>query len=305
VRTLTYPNRDLRALPLVASEVLESLYQHRLLTTRQIHLMHTPHASRRWTRHVLTGLTRRGLTSYVRARKGGGGLYFLTPAGADAVELITTRAEMRRKLISAEQAAGPLRAHTLAVNEAGIAFLIAARARRDECGPLGWQHEIVHPVGRKRGELLIADALLSYLQHRLDGELAFHYRLLELDRATVPSDTLATKLARYTRLYRYTPESQREPLWRRRYPVFPGIICVLAGQPRSVLERRARTVLALCHEDAELRRTPQVEISLCLLDDLDAHGPFAAIWQRPDQPDQHLDWLGSPAADNRDRGPAR
>ena len=40
-------------LPAVATEVLTSLYQHRLLSTTQIHAMHTPGRTRRWAEHVL------------------------------------------------------------------------------------------------------------------------------------------------------------------------------------------------------------------------------------------------------------
>lgn len=288
---------DLQAQPVIASSVLESLYEHRLLSTRQIHRMHTPDASMRWTRTLLTGLRRRGLVSFVRTTDGGGSVYFLTPMGAETLELSTARTQQsRRKLITPAQATGPLRAHTLAVNETAIAFLLSARERGDEFGTLAWRHEIAHPISPRRGELLIADALLTYLRYGPKGELIFHYRLLELDRATLPTDTLAAKLARYAHLYHYTPAGQQTHGWQSRYPVFPGVICVLAGQSRPVLERRAQTVLALCREDPHLARTPQVELSICLLCDLTTHGPFAAIWQRPDD-ERRLDWLGHPARD--------
>jgi hypothetical protein len=128
-------------------------------------------------------------------------------------------------------------------------------------------------------------------------ELTFHYRLLELDRATVPTDTLADKLARYADLYRHTPSSQgqasAQPAWQTRYPIFPDIICVLAGQPRAVLMRRKQTVLALCREDHQLQRTPEVRVSLALLEDLQARGPYAPIWRQPEDPTRALDWLGA------------
>jgi Replication-relaxation len=292
---------DLQALPAVAGEVLESLYQHRLLSSHQIHRMHTPGASMRWTREILTGLRRHDLVDFLRAADGGGSVYFLTPKGTDAVELLPARAQPRRKLITPAHAAGPLRAHTLAVNETGIAFLASARERGDEFGTLAWRHEIAHPIGHRRGELLIADALFTYLRYGPDGELIFHYRLLELDRATLPTDTLAAKLARYARLYRYTPTGRKTPGWQARYPVFPGVICVLAGRPQRVLDRRAQTVLALCREDPELTRTPEVEISICLLCELATRGPFAAIWQRPGD-ERRLDWLGHPARDTSHDG---
>jgi hypothetical protein len=286
-------------LPTIATELLTSIYQHRLLSTAQVHAMHMPGRTRRWAEQVLAQLAARGLTTFVRPGKNGPRLYYLTPAGAQAVEHVPTRVETRRKLITPEQAAGPLWQHTLAVNEVGIAFMQAARARGGDFGPFAWRHEIAHhapAAGHARGELLIADALLTYLA--IDQETTFHYRLLELDRATVPTDTLAAKLARYTDLYHHAPagrggQASSQPAWQARYPIFPDIICVLAGQPRAALTRRAQTVLALCREDPQLQATPEVRVSLALLEDLQAKGPFAAIWRDPKDPGQTLDWLGN------------
>ena len=63
-------------------------------------------------------------------------------------------------------------------------------------------------------------------------------------------------------------------------------------------------MLALCREDPELARTPQVEISICLLCELATQGPFAAIWQRPGD-ERRLDWLGRPARDTDHDGTGR
>jgi hypothetical protein len=293
-------------LPAVATEVLTSIYQHRLLSTAQVHAMHTPSRTRRWAEQVLAQLALRGLTAFVRPGRGGPRLYYLTLAGAQAVELIPTRVETRRKLITPEQAVGPLWRHTLAVNDTGIAFMRAARERGDDFGALGWRHEIAHQaptVGHGRGELLISDALLTYLALGPDHELTFHYRLLELDRATVPTDTLAAKLARYADLYRHAPTNRGQPsgkpAWQARYPIFPDIICVLTGQPRTALTRRAQTVLALCHDDPQLQSTLEVRVSLALLEDLQRDGPFAPIWHQPRNPAQALDWLGHLPASSR------
>lgn len=286
-------------LPAATTEVLTSIYQHRLLSTSQIRAMHLHGHSRRWNERVLAELTRRGLIAFVHPSRNRPRLYFLTLAGAQAVETIPTRAETRRKLITPEQAAGPLWRHTLAVNDLGIAFMRAAREHHDDFGPFAWRHEIAHHApkpGHARGELLISDALLTYLTHDRDGQLTFHYRLLELDRASVPTDTLAAKLARYADLYRHAPTNRGQPsgkpAWQARYPIFPDIICVLAGQPRTALLRRAQTVLALCQNDRQLQRTPEVRISLALLEDLQTHGPYAPVWRRPENPMQTLDWLG-------------
>ena len=119
-----------QVLPPVAVEVLESLYQHRLLTGSQINQLHTPGRTLRWTRRLLTPLHEHELI----ARAGGPhnyALWYLTDHGADTIEAISKRAERRRRLSSPEQAAGPLRAHTLAVNDVGIAFARTASLNDD------------------------------------------------------------------------------------------------------------------------------------------------------------------------------
>jgi hypothetical protein len=83
-----------------------------------------------------------------------------------------------------------------------------------------------------------------------------------------------------------------EPLWRSRYPVFPPVHCILTGGSRAVLERRRSTTIALLRSDPRLARAPEVSISICLLEDLQAKGPFAAIFRDVREPGQPVDWLG-------------
>jgi hypothetical protein len=281
-----------------AVAVLESLYQHRLLTTRQARQLHAPHARREGTQRTLASLRRAGLAASVRL-PGRLMVWYLTEAGVRAAEAIPNRVETRRKLIPRDHAAGPLQQHTLAVNDVGIAFVNTARIHGDECEPLAWRHEIAHALGPAPGrrgiEQLIADAVLTYQLNEPD-ETSFHYRFIELDRANRATNDLSRRLARYARLYRHTTrpdgkQSQPVPLWTLLYPIFPEVLVVLAGKPRHRLERRRQTVLDLCRQDDLLLATPQVRLSICLLDDLTEHGPFAPIFHRPAD-DHPTDWLG-------------
>lgn len=77
--------------------------------------------------------------------------------------------------------------------------------------------------------------------------------------------------------------------------MFPDVLCVLAHQPRSRLERRLRTTINLCRTDPLLQRESAVQVWLCLLDDLRADGPFAPIFVSHRQPTQLVDWLGADA----------
>jgi hypothetical protein len=279
--------------------VLESLNQHRLLTTAQVHELHMPHASRRWAQEQLALLGEMGLASSTLLSKRRLG-WHLTERGAAAVETIPSRAETRRKVIPPEQAAGPLQAHTIAVNDVGLAFVRAARADGDECGPFDWLHEVAHslgsPPGRRTPEQLISDAVLTYQLAEGDCSTSIVYRFIELDRATRSAADLAHRLGRYARLYRRTVPAEGSAgesvaLWSRLYPVFPTALVVLAGRHRDRLEDRRRTVLALCGQDPDLAETPEVEVSICLLDDLADRGPFAPICRTLAAPGKPVDWL--------------
>ena len=299
--TRAAPGHEPRLSP-AAVEILAWVAQHRLLATSQVAALRGPDASHRWTRALLSDLERRGLLAAVRAR-GQRKLWHLTERGA-ALAHSTGELAAPPKVLSAAEASGALQAHTLAVNDAGLAFLRAARERGDEFGPLSWRHEVAHPLTRGRGRRrrqLIADALLTYLV--VDGErLSLEYRLLELDRATLSLDRLAAKLGRYAELHRAADE-RGEPRWRAWYATFPAVLVVLAGGDAAALERRRRTALALCRSDPELARTPEVSIAVGLLAELERRGPFAPLFLAPDEPDRPVDWLGRPggATSARDR----
>lgn len=279
-----------------AAEILQGIHQHRLLSTSQVHALHAPHAHVSWPQRLLAQLRDLGLVHMTRLPHRPA-LWHLTEQGADAVETIGDRIETRRKVLAPDAAVGALQRHTLAVNDVGIAFVQAARERGDECGPFAWRHEIAHPLGpppgRRRTEQLISDAVLRYQQHR-DGQPRFHYRFVELDRATRATDDLAERLARYGRLHRRTipgPGGRQVRLWPKLYPTFPAVLLVLAGRRRDLLEQRRDTVLRLCAHHPDLAQSPEVEIHACLLDHLEDHGPFAPIFRTAVSRNESVGWL--------------
>lgn len=146
--------------------------------------------------------------------------------------------------------------------------------------------------GRRR-RTLFADAVLTYLREE-DGRLALDQRFLELDRATLTVDRLVAELARYAELHR-AKGLGGEAIWKERYPRFPKVHCVLAGAPRSALERRRKSVLALLHSHPHLAGARGPRISICLLEDLRSEGPFAPIFREVREPERAVNWLGSPA----------
>lgn len=273
-------------------EVIASLAQHRVLSTEQVRVLHLPGRTERWAQRLLVRLSVAGLAGYVESPRSHGRIWHATELGARlAREADVLHSEPR--LIGAEGAAGPLQAHTLAVNDAAICFLQDARARGDDFGPFAWRHEVFHLLSRGRGRrrrTLIADAVLTYLRVAEEG-VAIEQRFLELDRATLSVDRLAGELARYAELYGARAKKGREPLWRSLYPLFPPVHCVLAGGGRAPLERRRSAVLALLRSDPRVSRA-RVSISICLLEDLWAKGPFAPIFRGIGDPERAVDWLG-------------
>jgi hypothetical protein len=278
--------------------MLESLGRHRLLLTRQAHELHAPEASRQWVHRTLAALRSDGLVSGTRA-PGGRLLWHLTERGARTLEAVSERGEA--KALAPEKAAGPLREHTIAVNDVGIAFVRAASERGEECGPFDWRHEVAHslgpPPGRRTPEQLISDAVLTYQLREPGGQTSILYRFVELDRGNRSAAELTRRLGRYARLYRRKVRAESKAggsmaLWERLYPVFPTVLVVLAGRSHDRLEERRRTVLALCRQDPDLTETPEVEVSICLLDDLAERGPFAPICRTLADPGKAVDWLG-------------
>lgn len=283
-------------LPEATVEIVASIAQHRTITTAQAHTIHFPWRSRRWTQYVLGRIERAGLIGIARMPSSTARLWFVTAAGA---ELAQDAGVLREppKLLTADQAAGQLHAHTLAVTDTAITFLHAARSRGDEFGPLSWRHEVSHPlsIGRgRRTRRAVADAVLTYVLTGADGrgDLSVAHRFIELDRATLAVDQLAAELGRYADLYR--AEGHGKPLWRASYPVFPAVLCVLSGETsREALERRRLTALALLRNDPRLDGLAEVSISIGLLADLQAKGPFAPVFAELQQPGELVNWLGA------------
>jgi hypothetical protein len=279
------------------AEVIASLGEHRALSTAQVRAIHFPDRGVRRAQQVLAYLERAGLVGYAEARRAPRRLWFLTERGAD-LALDAGEVERRPKVLSPQQAAGPLRAHTLGVNEVGISFLNAARERGDEFGPLSWRHEVAHPLNRGRGRArrsLIADAVLNYVRAD-ERDIVYEQRFVEVDRATLSVERLVAELARYGQLSRARGKSS-EPIWRSHYPSFPPVICVLAGASRKALVRRRDIAIALLEGHPELVRAYGVTISFCLLDDLTSRGPFAPIFDVVGESEQAADWLGEGQGD--------
>jgi hypothetical protein len=287
----TFPTRAEAGAPWI--ETLASLAQHRVLTSAQVRAMHLPDVGLRRVQQLLADLGREGLADRA-AGLGAQRVWFATARGIEVVRSAGAL-EDEPPTFDRRSAAGRLMAHTLAVNDVGIAFMAAARVRGEEFGPLSWRHEVVHPMSAGRGRrrrVKIADAVLTYL--RAEGpETVVEQRFLELDRATRSAEGLARELALYARL-RTVAGPDGEALWRGRYPAFPSVLCVLAGSRADLLRRRREAVLAFLGADPALASSPQPAIRVCLLEELCREGPFAPVFIEARESGLPVDWTGRP-----------
>jgi hypothetical protein len=280
-------------LPEATAEIIASIGEHRILSTGQVAAIHYPDRSPRRTQQALAHLERAGLVAHVDTRRTPRRVWFLTEAGADAV-ILAGEVKERPKVLTPEQAAGPLTAHTLGVNEVGISFLQAARERGDDFAPLSWRHEVAHPLNRGRGRArrsLIADAVFTYVRPE-DRTIAIYQRFVEVDRATLSVERLVAELARYGQLYRARAKQGGEPLWSYYYRCFPAVICALTGGSRKALGRRLDVAAALLADHPALDRAYDLDVYFCLLDDLKDRGPFAPVFHAVGEADRAVNWIG-------------
>ncbi|MFI8769448.1 replication-relaxation family protein [Streptomyces sp. NPDC053792] len=291
---MPYPQSAPTGLGQVAQQAAQVLYQHRLVSTRQLHRLVTPHHTRtEYLRRQLHTLRKAGFAEVVGRRSTGQTelLWWLTEKGAQAVEAVGLL-QPRAYRMSPEAALGPLQEHTLAVVEAGAAFVEHARRLGHECGPLDWAPEIAHyyrDEARPGEELcLVPDAVLNYVHTEAKQRTLLTF-FVEVDRTQMTIARLAQKLHAYAAYYEYAPQSQTAkgsrgprrqaamPAWRYRYPAFPRLLLVLTGASEERLVRRIADLRSLAASDPALANTP-LRAGVTTLQQLRTHGPFERVF---------------------------
>ncbi|WP_329046848.1 replication-relaxation family protein [Streptomyces sp. NBC_01422] len=285
-----------------AHRAMALLAQHRVITTPHLHRMLGPSKPRSGTSESLNALRGDKLISYaVLPRSRGTRLWFLTPRGA---QVATLWPELRGRSVvppgNATEAS--LRApHTLAGVRAHLAFLDDARARGDEYGALDWVPEIAHRLPDTGGEdRLIADAVMHYTA---SSPRRLQYRsFVEIDRATMSSERLASKLISYARFHDYTPQpvgrrglvrDQAAMLaWQRFYPRFPRILFILTGASSRTLQQRTEDLRAMTSEHPLVATlAAKVPLGAAVLEDLETHGPSGPVWMPLSGPAERRSWM--------------
>ncbi|MFE4516715.1 replication-relaxation family protein [Kitasatospora sp. NPDC056783] len=283
------------SLPLAAQSSLRVLYQHRLMSTPQLHRLLTPATAR--PVYLLRQLNRlRALGLVDRVRVQGPALtrmpflWYLTDVGADLVEE-DHELTHRPYRVTEGGAMGSRQAHTLAVNETGLAFVEHARRLGHECGPLDWTPEVANRIrdGQRRFEddHVISDAVVNYVHIHPNQRRTPLQAFVELDRATMTVTRLAAKLSAYGRMHDYVPQEPdrsrsqvgARPAWRYQYRTFPRILVVLTGAGTRALAGRASDLAHLASSDPRLmRHRDTLAIGVTTLGHLQKYGPFEPIF---------------------------
>ncbi|MFF9594076.1 replication-relaxation family protein [Streptomyces sp. NPDC014646] len=304
---MPYPHAGPTGLGQIAQQAALVLYQHRLVSTTQMHQLIAPHHTRaEYLRRQLHTLRKAGFAETVGRRTTGQTelLWWLTEKGATAVESGNLLPQ-RSYRMTPEAALGPLQEHTLATIDTGLAFVDWARRLGHECGCLDWSPEIAHYYredARPGEELnLIPDAVLNYV-HTNDRTkqrtlLTF---FVEVDRAQMTTARLAQKLHAYAAYHDYVPQQPASrgtrtrrtiPAWRHRYPAFPRLLLVLTGASATRLTRRIADLRSLAASDPTLTRSG-LRAGVTTLDELHARGPFQPVFTPVLGPAQPTDaWL--------------
>ncbi|MDH6115657.1 DNA-binding HxlR family transcriptional regulator [Kitasatospora sp. MAP12-15] len=313
---MPYQHPAPKGIGVIGQQAMTVLYQHRLVSTDQLHRLITPHhTGPEYLRRQLHVLRDAGLADRVGRRTHGQTslLWWLTEKGAAAVEAVGLLPQ-RPYRMSPEAAAGPLQEHTLATIETGCAFVAWAQRLDHECGPLDWSPETAHHYrdDTRPGEdlTLIPDAVLNYVHtdaaERTRTLLTF---FVELDRTTMTIARLAQKLHAYARYHQYIPQppgprttrttvrsAAAVPAWRSRYPAFPRLLLVLTGAEPARLQRRIADLRSLAASDPLLTASP-IRVGATTLDQLRERGPFAPIFNPVLSADGPVDaWLRPQAA---------
>ncbi|MGW1107911.1 replication-relaxation family protein [Streptomyces sp. NPDC002540] len=267
-------------------QLLAALGQHRMATTSQLHGLLRPDAARQTVSTPLNRLRHEGLVDFtVLPRSNRARAWFLTGEGARLVRDFPALRGRPPYPITSATAASLKTPHTLTVVRTHLAFVADARGRGDEHGHLDWTPEVSHPLSD--GEKVIADAVMHYTLSG-EGQRTKLRAFVEVDRATMASERLASKLIEYARLWSYDPQPvgrQRRQsavsgaVWLRWYPVFPRVLFVLTGASRYVLENRISDLQAMVAQHplvGALAR--EVPLGAAVLDDLELRGPSGDVW---------------------------
>ncbi|MEU4588128.1 replication-relaxation family protein [Kitasatospora aureofaciens] len=275
--------------PEIDHQVVAALYQFRMATAEQLRVLHTPDSQPELMRRRLRRLKDEGLVEdIVLPQAGRLRAWYLTERGARIAARFPELQHVASPPLPEDKTEARLRVgHILAVTRTQAAFVAGARKTGDECRPLNFLPEVYHRYGEGRDGAVIPDGLLHYTA--VAGGRRLCRAFVEVDRGTMASEKLASKLFGYARFHEHHPvpvHLRRTvagqsvlPAWQQRYPVFPRLLFVLADTGEQAARHRIRGVQSIAATSpmvARMLRT--VRAGAASLADLEQHGTSAAVW---------------------------
>jgi len=283
-------------------QALAVIYQNRLATSKQLYDLLGPFTTgegddeqedHNFPATRLRKLREAGLVDHVTEYfPGRMRTWFLTDAGravAGAFDELNDRSSPPQNFN--DTTARLLTPHTHEVLQAHIAFLQDARRRGDDYGILDWAPEIYHRISDRTNDAVKADALMRYTLNT-PGSRDHLRAFVELDRCTMSSEKLTSKLTSYARFYELTPIPLRlrgttdaqgaPPAWQDYYPIFPRLLFILTAGPNG-----SETTMRNRIEDLQLAATDNARVVNLLrhvpagaatLQDIEKYGPSAPVW---------------------------
>ncbi|MFJ8158484.1 replication-relaxation family protein [Streptomyces sp. NPDC094468] len=268
------------------NQVLAALAQHRIATTQQLSRMLRPQGTRQLMSRALNRLRSAGLADRTLLQEPGRPAthaWFLTREGARVTKDMPALRGRPPYPVTSKTAASLKASHTLTVVRTHLAFAEDARRLGHEHEPWDWTPEVSHPISER--ERVAADAVMYYTA--VEDEHRRKLRaFVEVDRTTMGSERLASKLIEYARFFQYEvqPAGRRKqsdsgPSWLRWYPVFPRVLFVLTGASRRRLDSRISDLKAMVsHHPHVAILAREVLLAAAVLEDIEHYGPNAAVW---------------------------
>ncbi|MER5353365.1 replication-relaxation family protein [Kitasatospora sp. NPDC002551] len=275
--------------PEIDHAVVAALFQFRMATAEQLRVLHTPGSGPELMRRRLRRLKEEGLVEDVVLPQAGKlRAWYLTGRGARIAARFPELEGVASPPLPEDKTEARLRVgHILAVTRTQAAFVAGARTVGDECRPLDFLPEVYHRYGEGPGGAVIPDGLLHYTTG--GPNRALHRAFVEVDRGTMASEKLAAKLIGYARFHDHRPippHLRRTshalsilPAWQQHYTVFPRLLFVLADTGERAARQRIRDLQAIAAgHPLVARMLTGVKAGAARLDDLEEHGPGAAVW---------------------------
>ncbi|MGW4652310.1 replication-relaxation family protein [Kitasatospora sp. NPDC004289] len=291
-RTGAEPDSEAREAE-IAWAVLASLFQFRIATAVQLRQLHAPDRSIEKMRGQLRRLRDEGLVAeLVLPQSGKTKGWFLTEHGARIAAAFPELAQVPAPRLPGDATAFKYTLwHQLAVVTTHLAFLSDARERGDSYGPFDFIPEITHRFAEGRDGSVRPDGLLYYGVRDPDYGMVQLRAFVEVDRGTMGTERLSSKLHTYTRYWsaKTLPAGMRPgsiedvqggrvPLWERRYVRFPRLLFVLTGTGRTGFDNRLGGLRMHAQERHITKMLKVVPAAAASLEDLQRYGPNGDVW---------------------------